>query len=290
MMTQKITCRLCGCADSTFLFLKNKFPLYKCNNCSFIFSSFPNISLVDDLYSADYYMNDITGGYGDYILERRAIEQTSRGRLSNIKSYIDYSCKLLDIGSAFGYFLNQAKSFYQVSGVEPSLFAAKYAQNKFGLNIINGTIHETPFKKSSFGIVTMWDVLEHLFNPLQVLNKVNNILRPKGLLVLSTPDVSSIAARIQGNNWRLFDPPYHLNYFSPHTIKVLLCDAGFKVIKREYTFEWHTVKYFFHVLAINNNNAFFKRMNNLFRRNILRDWFFPATLFDIMTIYAVKES
>jgi predicted TPR repeat methyltransferase len=77
----------------------------------------------------------------------------------------------------------------------------------------------------------MWDVIEHLPNPRATLEAAASWLRPGGVLALSTGDVNSLAARIHGRHWGLLTPPWHQFYFSRGTMRRLLEDVGFQVVR-----------------------------------------------------------
>ena len=110
------------------------------------------------------------------------------------------------MGAAYGFFLNLARQSYDVKRVELSTYASRYAKEKLRLDVFNGTIQEVNLEPSSFEIVAMWDVVEHLTDPILAINEINRVMKPSGLLALSTPNVGSILAKLQGKNWRLYDP------------------------------------------------------------------------------------
>ena len=137
--------------------------------------------------------------------------------------------KLLDIGCSTGYFLNAARLYFEVQGVEPSLSASQYARNHLLLHVHTGTLQTACLKDNSFGTATMIDVIEHFTDPLAALKEAYRVIEPGGLLYLVTPDVSSLAARLLGKKWWGLRPA-HLYYFSPETLRAMLERAGFEVV------------------------------------------------------------
>ena len=77
----------------------------------------------------------------------------------------------------------------------------------------------------------MWDVLEHIHNPIRTIKEIKRILTNQGVLIIETLNCDSIPAKVLKNKWPLFSPPYHINYFSIKGIKYLLKNSGFKPIK-----------------------------------------------------------
>jgi 2-polyprenyl-3-methyl-5-hydroxy-6-metoxy-1,4-benzoquinol methylase len=137
---------------------------------------------------------------------------------------------LLDIGCGEGFFLfNAARAGYATKGVELSQDAAEYARREFGLDVEAQLFEELRFPDDHFDVITLWQVLEHVPYPLMILKKAHRILKPGGLLALSTPNIQGVPARILGRRWwnirRL-----HINQFTTKTLTTVLENAGFKDI------------------------------------------------------------
>jgi SAM-dependent methyltransferase len=195
---------------------------------------------VRELYDEDYFhaQDDFTrgargykGGYRDYIGDKRYYLQTFRKRMVWIKTYAGWGGRLLDVGCAAGFFLQVAKERgWQVQGVEPAAYVADYAQNQLGLEVFKGTLEEAQFPEESYEVVTIWDALEHMPDPHKTLTQVHHLLKPEGLLVLSTHNIDSWLAKMMGVRWYQFGLQLHLYYFSPGTLTQILRDTGFCVI------------------------------------------------------------
>ena len=137
--------------------------------------------------------------------------------------------KLLDVGSGYGFFLEKArKRGWNVHGVEPCEHARNYAI-KNELEVDLGVLLEQRYPDSSFDVVTMFYVLEHVREPLSYLKEAHRILKPGGLLLVRVPHTTPIvkflkAFRIRN---RLYDTPSHLSDFSPKTLSLALRKSGF---------------------------------------------------------------
>jgi len=134
----------------------------------------------------------------------------------------------LDIGCGQGFFLfNASRAGYAAKGVEISQDAVAYARNEFGLDVEDKPIERLRFGEAHFDVVTLWQVLEHVPYPLMMLREVYRILKPGGLVVVSTPNIGGIPARILRRRWwdikRL-----HINQFATKTLTHVLRNAGFR--------------------------------------------------------------
>ncbi|MEM9775017.1 MAG: class I SAM-dependent methyltransferase [Chloroflexota bacterium] len=171
--------------------------------------------------------------------ELSAIQKLSRDhemsrRSERIDRYFDQPGKVLDIGCATGLFLGaMQQNGWECTGIEPSQYASEYARSQYGLEVVTGTLEDTQMPSNSFDVVTMWDVLEHVDDPMETLNEVNRLLKPNGLLVVSLPNPNSVEASIFGDSWIGWDRPRHLNIFSTEVIKKYLDKTGYQFEKVE---------------------------------------------------------
>ena len=134
---------------------------------------------------------------------------------------------LLDIGCGEGFFLFTAsKMGHIVRGVELSCDAVEYARREFNLDVEARPFEEVEYPAGYFDIVTLWQVLEHVPQPLVMLRKVHRILKSGGILAVTTPDFGGILARILGRRWWNIRK-LHVNQFTDTTLKSLLRNAGF---------------------------------------------------------------
>jgi SAM-dependent methyltransferase len=143
--------------------------------------------------------------------------------------------RLLDVGCSTGRFLNQMRLYgdWTLYGIELSVEAVQEAHNHYNLPIIAGLFQDTAFQSSSFDVVTLWDVVEHLHNPLNDLQRVSHILKPNGIVVFSIPILDSLGAKIFKENWIGYELPRHLYIFSRQTITQVLQKAGLEIIDEQ---------------------------------------------------------
>ncbi len=153
-------------------------------------------------------------------------------RLKTIKQFSKKG-RILDVGCAYGFFLEVAEEEgWEGYGVEISEYAARYAKEELGLKVSLGELKEVRYPSEYFEVVTLWDVIEHLPDPLGELKEINRILRKGGIVALSTPAIDSLFAKLSGKRWIGFQCPWeHIYYFSRSTISKLLEKAGFEVVR-----------------------------------------------------------
>ena len=110
------------------------------------------------------------------------------------------------------------------------MWAADYGRQTWGLLILPDIPSATAARPMGFDAITMWDVIEHLPNPHQVLEEAHSILRDGGYVALSTVNSSSLGAELAGRSWRHLVPPLHLNYFTRASLFRLLRLTGFEPV------------------------------------------------------------
>lgn len=173
-----------------------------------------------------------------YLQEQKAREKTFRHYLSKMEKAFPNKGKLLDIGTNTGLFVKVAReSGWEAFGLEPGKQAAEYAKKKFGLDLINKPFEDNTFPVSSFDVVTMWDVIEHFTDPVVELKKINNILKPQGLLCFSTVDPYSLVARLRGSSWPWY-MEMHRVLIGKESAEYYLKRVGFKniIFQRHWRF------------------------------------------------------
>ena len=226
------SCELCGGRSHVPLYEVEGFPIVRCRRCGLVFvGRVPSPDELLALYDSSYWEAEDEPGYAGYLEAEERKRHHFRGQLKEIEALIPRG-DLLEIGSAYGYFLDEARSRgWRVRGVEPSEHAAARARDKLGLEVAPGPFAAMPPEPESIDVIALWDVIEHLPDPRRTLEAARAWLRPGGVVALSTGDFGSLAARIHGRDWSLLTPPWHQFYFSKCTLRALLQSLGFRVVK-----------------------------------------------------------
>jgi cyclopropane fatty-acyl-phospholipid synthase-like methyltransferase len=124
---------------------------------------------------------------------------------------------------------------WKATGYERSAWAAEYGRENLGVDIVLGDGRDAGTFDGRYEVITMWDVLEHLEHPRELLTHMHQWLEPGGVLVVSTVNKSALGARIAKEHWRHFAPPHHLQYFSRASLQRLLSDCGFQLASMRNT-------------------------------------------------------
>jgi 2-polyprenyl-3-methyl-5-hydroxy-6-metoxy-1,4-benzoquinol methylase len=236
-------CIICDAQRFRFLFEKNNYRIEKCLACELVqVTNVPQIEQLELGYDENFYEKYYKDLQNDHKKQRYEY-LNFYNKIDQIEKKMGKKGNILDVGCSFGFFLDAARQRgWAVTGVELSQYAATYATQRFGLSVVNKSVLDAGFAENSFDVITMWYVIEHLPNPKQVLMHLSTLLNEDGMLVVSTPNVESYRAKIQGQKWRIWIPPEHLLYFSPDTIKKLCRCCCLQVIGYETTLPYE--KYF----------------------------------------------
>jgi len=222
--------------------------IFKCNVCGLIFAQQNN----NPFYYADKYTELVDR---EYVEEAKGRRRASIEILKRIEKY-NKRGRLLDIGCANGFFLDEARRRgWEVYGLELSKWAANYAKEQLNLNVTRGSLKEAAFEDGSFNVIVMSDVIEHLTDPKYTLVEVRRILNNNGILYINTPNISSLMSRVLKAKWWGINK-FHLFYFSKRTLENMLDSCGFKVKKYSAHVRIFSVKYCLGRFRIYNNTLY----------------------------------
>lgn len=221
-------------------------------------------------------------------LDDQEYGEEADGRAKNFKTILKRlkktptpGLRLLDIGSANGLFVHLAREQgYLAEGIEPSLSLVKEAQNRYGIELYSGTL-ETFSAKNLFDTVTLLDLIEHISDPGTFLSKVNRLMNQDGILVIVTPDIESLAARLLKRRW-WHHRIAHINFFPLSTLELLLRNCGFQLLKKR-RYAWH-----FSALYLTSRLIPLHFMPSGLQ-NLLKKINLKVQLFDSWEIYAQKS-
>lgn len=219
-------CPICSETMSEVVLRIGEYIYLQCQRCEAVhLSPMPDARSAADLYQREaYFSGDGRLGYYDYAAMHKALLPLFQRRLARLSALLPGKGRLLDFGCADGYFLELARQQgWEIAGVEISTFQAQYASNRLGISVLDSIDH---FPESSFDVITLWEVLEHLTQPIVELRKLKSRLRPGGVLMLSTPNAGFWKAVHRPSEWSNFSPPAHLILFKERTLALTLSGAG----------------------------------------------------------------
>ena len=146
--------------------------------------------------------------------------------------------KLLDVGCGYGWFLQLARERgWDAVGVDVSLRAVRHARDRLGVPAFCGDLKSCRFPDGAFALVTLWNMLEFVPDPVELLEEIRRVLRPGGTLFLRTQNfvfqrLSFLLTRwARRPQWPYRPFVFHVNSFSPASIRFLFRRTGFVALK-----------------------------------------------------------
>ncbi len=292
------SCNFCGSVDSKLVFPStvssentvntysctslghgDHYRIVRCQQCGLVYSSpRPEACELEQEYAKT---------------EDPVYEKELDGRLRtfsrNIRSLSRISSpgRLLDIGAGIGFFADLArKDGWDVRGIEPSSWCVGKAKKIFDIIIDHGTYEQANDLDIDFDVVTMWDVIEHLDDPMSALKTCHKVLRQGGVVALSTMDIGSLFARIMGRSWPWL-MKMHIYYFDRQTIRAYLNKCGFEVLSmRVYR---HTISVRYLAYKLEAMRGIWRLLGRLLSNvPFINNSYVTFALGDFMEIYARK--
>jgi 2-polyprenyl-3-methyl-5-hydroxy-6-metoxy-1,4-benzoquinol methylase len=243
LIWEEIVCNWCGTPEGTFLLegpdrhlhLPGQFRLVVCPECGLIRQNPRLVWSSLKQYYPESFCSFAPAVEAEPSLWRRLDRRYGMWKWLRAVERYQPGGRLLDVGCGTGIFLAEAQRTgrWQVTGVEPSQAAADYARLVLKLPVLNGALAEveSDLPSASFDVVTLWNVLEHLPEPITDLRRIHRLLRPGGWLIAMIPNVESLAARVFGPYWLGWELPRHLYLFPRQTLQHILISLGLKPIR-----------------------------------------------------------
>lgn len=282
-------CPLCASREAQLFFTKNHHDVLRCSSCNFAYvNAAPQAQDLKQLYDKTYFYGDPGKfGYHDYLAEKQNRVSQFKTKIQYLQTQFPSGGLVLDVGCADGSFLELFPCSWTTEGVELSEAIWETIPQPLQSRVYQGFFED--FVSSAFyDAITLWDVVDHVADPKQTLQKAFSILKPGGLLGMVTGDLSSAFARLMGKHWYLYIPPVHLSYFSRHSIEKIFSDIGFEKPLIVYEGKRVSLALVFyriaHLFPWRLWRSLFRSISNLFSDQVN----FNLNFFDVMTIWARK--
>ncbi|MFT5523688.1 MAG: SAM-dependent methyltransferase [Pirellulaceae bacterium] len=226
-MSYTRNCPICGCSESVTTVEKEsrgcELEYVDCKSCAVRFRSTVDHDELERLYA---YQQD----WKSLSREDAYPELNARKYMELLGEFSRYIAgkRLLDVGCGKGHFVYRAEQAgWDALGVEVTDASVSVAQ-RLGAAVINQDF--LAMEKVEFDVVSMFELVEHLDEPQQFIQKSQEVLTPGGLLFITTPNRISLDASLAGASWRAYDPE-HLVLFSPRQLADLVELHGFEIVK-----------------------------------------------------------
>jgi SAM-dependent methyltransferase len=221
------TCR----NHSILLFNKNGYDIFECNKCHHRFCILQNdeATHLAEVY-ADSYFFEGRDGYPDYLNEKEILIRHGTFYAKLTEKYIPPGT-MLDIGAAAGFIMKGFKDRgWECTGIEPNKRMADYCLNQLKINAIRGSI-ENYGVDQQYDLVTLIQVIGHLYDLDKALQNITDSLKKGGLLLIECWDRDSIVAKILGKNWHEYSPPSVIHWFTKKTLDARISTYGFEPVR-----------------------------------------------------------
>src|SRR5947209_4609601 len=282
---QTLTTAECVVCGSTELAAPLYRGIVRCPACGYVSA---DMRLTDEELFALYNEQFFTGAeFSDYAADERFFRKNFRLRFRELKKLLDPARHkhLLEIGSAYGFFLDEVRAeFESVEGIDITDAGVAHAREHFNLNVVQADFLAHDYGAQKFDVVCMWDTIEHLRAPHLYVEKIAAHTERGALLTITTGDVASLNARLRQSQWRMIHPPTHLHYFAPQTLARLLERHGFEVIYNRYCGFYRSLgNVAYNIFVLRQQRPWLLRQ---LERTGLTKFGFYLNLYDIMYVIA----
>jgi len=224
------SCPVCSTNNAKEIFVKDGFPYLKCVKCEMIYVS----KIIKEEYINSFYKNeDSFVQVALTEIEQKMLEGKFAYGLDRIEEHVNQKKYLLDIGCGTGEFLIISREKgWDVQGVE---FNKKYIEclKKNNISVIDKPFDQASLPKNYYNCVSLWTVLEHISNPLSLLNDIYQLLTIDGIIFVLVPNVDGLACRILQKDCVTFAGETHINMFNIKTLTKILEDTGYEILSFE---------------------------------------------------------
>ena len=211
-----IGCTVCRNSQSIIVFRKNSLSLHQCLKCGTVFlGGYP-----------DKFLPELYAYYDKYakLSQEEAFDPITSARCEDLLrwySRFGIGREMLDVGCGLGQFVGVAnRSGWIAEGLELSRGAVDFAR-RHGLAVRELDFFSEEIRQNSYDLLTLFEVIEHVPNPAEFVHRAEEVVRPGGLVYLTTPNFASIDRFLLGKHWELIHRE-HLTYFTPRTLRLMV--------------------------------------------------------------------
>ncbi|MEK6793643.1 MAG: class I SAM-dependent methyltransferase [Spirochaetota bacterium] len=225
----RVACEMCGSETTERVYTDNGPGYERCVHCGLVYQNpQPKLDDVKSIYNENYFEYEVSNHSNFFSLMKRGLADIRFDALT--QKFVRR--RILDIGCATGLLLNHLKEQgWDSYGVEICHESAEYAAEEFGLTVFESKLEDVHFPDCHFDVVHLSHLIEHVPHPRELIEEIYRVLIPGGYMILTTPNIDGMAARLYGEDWRCV-MDQHLYLFSKKTMKRMVEDAGFTVSRQ----------------------------------------------------------
>jgi len=218
-------------SSKDYFFTKEEFNVSYCESCSFVFTNpIPLESKIGTYYETEDYLSHTSDSKNPISLIYNKVRDINLNSKFNILNKYKSKAKALDIGCGTGEYLNYLKTRgWDVLGIEPNSKARNFINNNHKFDVQDISELEK-LGKLSFDAISMWHVLEHVYDINERMQTIHRILKNDGIAIIALPMIDSPDSIKFGKYWAGLDLPRHLHHFSSDTFTKLANNNNFDVV------------------------------------------------------------
>ncbi len=230
-----VNCPACLGSNLKLEFEKQGFNYVSCSNCSTLFvNPRPSLDILKKFYTSSQAVHFLINSFFKPVIESRR-DRIFKPRVNYVRSIFPAKPPglIADIGAGFGIFLEELKKIWPSSrfvAIEPSLEQADICRNK-GLEVCCFALEELKGFEDQFGLMTAFELLEHIFDLADFLQCVRSALKKGGYFLMTTLSGQGFDIQLLWEKSKSLNPPHHLNFFNPKAVSLLLERNGFEIIE-----------------------------------------------------------
>jgi SAM-dependent methyltransferase len=235
--TEAGVCALCGSGGGTafargfdfeYLTTRTEFTFWRCACGGAFLNPRPAPEALPRVYPSNYYSYDFANKLGPAVMRFKAFAE--RAKVRAYEPYLAPGARVLDVGCGDGHVLRQIQEAFSfplaLEGLEFSDHAIEAAE-RAGFKVYRGRIEDAPLPSDSFDLIIMNQLIEHVREPREVLERIGRALKPGGHVFIETPNIDSFDARLfRRRYWGGYHLPRHFHLFDTRSLARLVDQVG----------------------------------------------------------------
>jgi 2-polyprenyl-3-methyl-5-hydroxy-6-metoxy-1,4-benzoquinol methylase len=232
---ETVKCFVCGSEDNELVTSIFGFEYVQCRNCSHVYvRGLPDFSKVDETYRSNLYDKFVSSIYTNKNVSNFRVENIAKPKVRFVSEFCKAKGKWLDLGCGTGEVVKAAKDLgWNATGIDRNKSEVDFGKDNYGVQIVCGNANSFE-RMEEFDVISIFNVLEHLTNPKELLENVSSKSKEDVILVVEVPNFDSVSTFTQlffrKNINRHMVPFLHVQFYTLASIKRLLDETGFELV------------------------------------------------------------